>query len=131
MDENQEDHHSGGFLIGLLVGGVLGAVAAYFATSDKEDKAKLLAKGKMLLENVKDFGLEVKEKGEEVVEEVKERVSDIPSAAEEAVKNVQVAAEEAIEKITLAADKAELNAHKEARKFFLQKGKSLVKKSIN
>lgn len=131
MDENQEDHHSGGFLIGLLVGGVLGAVAAYFASADKEDKAKLLAKGKILLENVKDFGLDVKEKSEEVFEDVKEKVSDVPVVAEEAVKDVQIAAQEAIIRITEAADRAEINAHKEARKFFVSKGRSLVKKSIN
>jgi len=131
MDENQEEHHGSGFLIGLLVGGIVGAVAAYFATADKEDKAKLLAKGKVLLENVKEFGLDIKEKGEDVVEEVKEVASDVPAVATAAVKDVQDAAQEAIERITQTADKAELNAHKEARKFFLQKGKSLVKKSIN
>lgn len=128
MDENQEEHHGSGFLIGLLVGGILGAVATYFASSDKENREKLLTKGKMLLGYVKDFGFDVKEKGEDVVEEVIEKVSDIPAVATEAVKDVQNAAQEAIERITKVADNTENKAHVQARKFFLQKGKSLVKK---
>jgi len=129
MDKEEgQVHHSSGFLIGLLVGGLLGAVAAYFAAADKEDKERLIAKGKELLGSIKDFGEEVKEKGERVVEEVKEKVEDFPEAAQDAVESVQVAAKEAIAKITQVADQTENKARYPAKKFFLSRGKPLVKK---
>lgn len=127
-NEEGQVHHGSGFLIGLLVGGLLGAAAAYFAAADKEDKEGLVAKGRELWGNIKDFREGVGEKGEGVAEEVKEKEEDFPDVAQDAVESVQVAAKEAIAKITQVAEKTENKARYPTRKFFLSKGRPLAKK---
>ena len=64
---------------------------------------------------------------EDVKEEVQEKVEEIPEVAQEAVEKVQEEADKAIANIVKTADTAEIQAHQKARKFFLSKGKPLVK----
>lgn len=134
-DSSQEGNHNGNlFWLGMVFGGIVGATAAFLATADDENKIKrtLIKKGKTLLENLGEFKEDVEEKGEELKEEVQERVQEgmkeIPEVAQEAVENVQKAANSAISEIVKAADSAENSVHHEARKFFLKKGKPLLKK---
>lgn len=140
MNEEENSRTKSGFWLGVILGGLVGAVAAYLAVDDKSELRKsLLKKGKILLDHLEDFKDEAVEKGEEVKKDVTEKISDvkeeirdkveeIPEVAQEAVENVQEVANQAISQIVKAADKTEANAHKKARLFFLKKGKPLVKK---
>jgi len=132
-----------GFWLGMIFGGIVGAVVTYLATEDKSQlKKSLLEKGKILLEHWDDFKDEVEEKGkklekvekkfvgelEETKEEAQEMIAEIPAVAQDAVERVQQEANEAIANIVKTADNAEIQAHRQARKFFLSKGRPLVKK---
>jgi len=104
--ENKSGH--GGFWFGMILGGLIGAVLAVFATADDKDELKknLLKKGKIFLKHLGDIREEVEEKGEDVKEGVVEKLSEVKEAA----------------------DKTETRIHQKARKFFLSKGRPLVKK---
>lgn len=140
MNEEENSRTKSGFWLGMILGGLVGAVAAYLAVDDKSELRKsLITKGKILLDHLEDFKDEAVEKGEEIKEgvvekikdvreEVQDKIEEIPEAAQEAVENVQEVANEAIAKIVKVADKTEANTHKKARLFFLKKGKPLVKK---
>ena len=142
IEENHTSDRGGGngFWLGVVLGGVIGAAVAYLATEDKSQLRKnLIKKGKVLLEHWDDFKEDAERSGrkiekkvsaefEEVKEEVQDRVEEIPAVAQEAVENVQETANKAITEIVRAADKAEVQAHHQARKFFLSKGRPLVKK---
>jgi len=109
---------SSGFLLGIILGAIVGAAAAYLATDDKSNLRKqLLKKGKVILDHWEDFKDDSSEKAQEIKEAVVEKVESIPEAAQEVVENVKK-----------TADKVEMQTHKQARNFFLSKGKPLAKK---
>ncbi len=130
---------SSGFWLGVVLGGVIGAAVAYLATEDKSQLRKnLIKKGKVLLEHWDDFKDDAADKGKEIQKEVVEKFDDVkeniqdkveelPDIAQEAVEKVQEEANRAITQIVKTADNAEVHAHQQARKFFLSKGKPLVK----
>ncbi len=84
--ENEEQHN--GFWLGLVIGGLAGAVASYLAVADEKDKKKLIAKGKEILESLEDFSKEAAEKGKELGETVLEKVEELPKKIEPVVKEV-------------------------------------------
>lgn len=68
---NDNENRSGrGFLMGMILGGIIGAAAAYLLGGEDREKAKriLKQKGKLLLGSLDDFGDKVGEIGEEVKE---------------------------------------------------------------
>lgn len=87
-EENKQEHHSG-FWLGMIAGGLMGAVAAYLTVADEKDKKKLIAKGKEILETLEDFGKGAAEKGKELGETVWERVEELPQKIEPVVKEVK------------------------------------------
>jgi len=131
-DQNSTSHH--GFWLGMILGGLIGAAAAYWASTDDKDELKkdLLKKGKILLKNLDELKEEAQEKGTEIKEVVEEKVEkgveEIPEVAQKAVRSVQGVADRAIGEIVKAAGDVENSAHRQARKFFLKQGKPLVKK---
>jgi len=141
IEENNTGCNGGssGFWLGVILGGVVGAAIAYLATDDKSQLRKnLIKKGRVLLEHWDDFKEDAERSGrkiekkvaaefEDVKEEVQGKVEEIPEVAQEAVENVQEEADKAIANIVKTADTAEIQAHQKARKFFLSKGKPLVK----
>ena len=86
---NEEPHHNS-FWLGLVIGGLAGAVASYLAVADEKDKKKLIAKGKEILESLEDLGKEAAEKGKEL----KEVVVGLPQKVGVAVKEAQETAQE-------------------------------------
>ena len=141
IEENTTELHGGGsgFWLGAIFGGLLGAGIAYLVTEDKSQLRKnLIKKGKILLEHWDDFKEDAEKSGrkierraaaefEDIKEGVQEKVEEIPVVAQEAVEKVQEEADKAIANIVKTADTAEIQAHQKARKFFLSKGKPLVK----
>lgn len=141
FEENQTESHSGGsgFWLGAILGGLLGAGIAYLVTEDKSQLRKnLIKKGKILLEHWDDFKDDAEKSGrkvekrlvaefEDIKEGAQEKAEEIPVVAQEAVEKVQEEANKAIANIVKTADKAEIQAHQQARKFFLSKGKPLAK----
>ena len=114
MTDN-ENHSNNGFWLGVIVGGLLGAVVAYiFGSEDKEElKKKLREKGKILLKNLEDFKEKVGESSEGLREkmvsevgEVEQKVGELPETVQDAVQTVK----------------------KSAKNFFLKKGKPLAKR---
>ncbi len=140
MDEPEKKSSNTGFLLGAILGGIIGATIAYLATDDKSQlRRNLIKKGKILLENLDDFREEAGERGkkiekevvkkiEEVKEELQDKIEQIPEVAQEAVETVQRAADKQVAKVVKVADKTENKLHQNARKFFLKKGKPLAKK---
>jgi len=142
IEENNTSGNGGssGFWLGVILGGVVGAAIAYLATEDKSQLRKnLIKKGKVLLEHLddlkddaadkgKEIQKEVVEKFDDVKENIQDKVEELPDIAQEAVEKVQEEANRAITQIVKTADNAEVQAHKQARKFFLSKGRPLVKK---
>lgn len=140
-EENTAECHNGGsgFWLGAILGGLLGAGIAYLVTEDKSELRKnLIKKGKVLLEHWDDFKDDAEKTGRkierkaaaefaDIKEGVVEKVDEIPTVAQEAVEKVQEEADKAIANIVKTADSAESKAHRQARNFFLSKGKPLVK----
>lgn len=141
IEENTTEGHggSGGFWLGAVLGGLLGAGIVYLVTEDKSQTRKnLIKKGKVLLEHWDDFKDDAEKSGRkiekkavaefaDIKEGVAEKVDEIPTVAQEAVEKVQEEADKAIANIVKTADSAEIQAHRQARKFFLSKGKPLAK----
>jgi len=96
------------FWLGVVLGGLVGAALALFVATDDKDELKknLLKKGKILLKHFGDLCKDVEEKGEEIKEGVVRK----------------------IEKVKETANQTENQIHQKTRKFFLSKGKPLVKK---
>lgn len=140
MDELEQKRQNSGFLLGIVLGGIVGAAVAYLAVDDKSQLRKnLIKKGKVLLNYLDDLKDDVADKGKEIQKEavkkfgdvkenIQDKVEELPGIAQEAVEKVQEEANKAIIQIVKTADKAEVQAHKQARKFFLSKGKPLVKR---
>lgn len=136
MNDTNEEHGNSGFWFGLAIGGLVGAAAAYLATTDEKERKKLLKKGKQILGSLEDFGGEVIEKGKEVKEVVTDKFEEVgdfveektpvvAEAAQEAMAKVQETAQDAIARIEEAAENAGDQAHqfqKSAKKFFLHRG---------
>lgn len=140
-DDNNQNGHN--FLAGMVLGGLVGAVAAYFLSSeDKEElRKKIINKGKLLLDDIEEFKDKAVKTGGKIsgevidrIEEAGEKVQEIPEIAQEAVASVQKVAEAAMENIADTAKEVEKSANKSVTtqkrkigKFFLKKGRSLVK----
>jgi len=131
---SDEPKENNGFWLGLALGGLLGAVGSYLATTDEMERKKLLAKGKQMLRDIEDFGQSAYEKGEEVKESVTRQAKKIEKVIEEKAPVVQEAVEEkageieqiakkAIEEITTATHQAQ---KKGLKKFFFSKGRPLT-----
>lgn len=140
MDEVEQKNPNNGFLLGVVLGGIVGAAIAYLAVDDKSALRKnLVKKGKILLDHLDDFKEDAEQKGmqiqkevvkriEEVKEEVADKVEQIPETTAAAVETIQKAADKEVARVVKVADKAENNLHQKARKFFLKKGKPVAKK---
>jgi len=125
-EDNNKDNN--GFWAGLVVGGLIGAVAAYFLSSEDKEKLRkeIGKKGKLLLRNLEDFGQDAIDKGEEVKEAIEDKaeliekkVQKLPKVAHKTIADVQEAAQ------TVGGN---INATKKSfKKFFSKKGKSLAK----
>lgn len=115
MSEAENSHNGNGFLIGLVVGGLLGAAAAYIlGTEDKDElKKKLKEKGKILLDNLEDMESAIGKKTEGLREKVADQVEIV---------------EEKVKEIPETVDDATKTAKKSFKKFFFRKGRPLVKK---
>ena len=147
MSQN-ENNNKGGFAIGVLLGGLIGAGVAYFLSSkDQEENRRLLKKkGKVILKNISELKDNAIEKGEEFGEAVSDKFVEIKDNASEMVgekvqefkdglEDFPKVAQETIEKVQESAQKLEKTAEKEIgktqsriKKFFVKKGKSLSKK---
>ena len=140
---NQERENKGGFWLGLAIGGLVGAVASYFAVTDDKQRRKLLKKGRQLLEGLEELGGDVVEKGGQITEQVTDKIEDVsevvkektPSvqkAAKKAVKQVKGLAEDAVQEVQGVAEDAAETAREikksALKRFFFKKGKPLVKK---
>ncbi|MCL5091116.1 MAG: hypothetical protein M1514_03845 [Patescibacteria group bacterium] len=138
MNDNEE--HSNGFWFGLAIGGLLGAAASYLATTDEVERKKLLKKGKLLLENLEEFGGNVGEQVEEKVEKVtkliEKKAPEMVEVASDTVgdtaDDVKKIAQEAIEKITASVENLEKTAKKVEKKgfanVFLRGGRPVIKR---
>jgi len=91
MSENNEKTDSHNFLLGMIIGGAIGAAVAYFFNSDDKEKAikSIKEKAEVLLENfgelkedLVDKTQEVKEAVEEKTQEIVEEVKEIPHTVE-------------------------------------------------
>lgn len=132
------------FFTGLLVGGLLGAAAAYvLGTEDKEElKRQLKKKGKLLLDSLDDLGEKAEKAGKKVERKIvkqsvviSKQVKQIPAIAEKTVENIGKVTERAMEDTASAMGNLQEAAgdnikstHKTIKKFFFKKGKPLVKK---
>lgn len=69
MSDN-DSQQGKGFLTGMILGGIIGAAAAYLLGGEDREKAKriLKQKGKLLLDSLDDFGDKVEDVGEEIKE---------------------------------------------------------------
>lgn len=105
-----EEKKKDGFLLGLAVGGMIGAAAAFLLDKEDAEKIKKLInkKGKVLLDNLGDAADEGQEKLEETVEDIKEKVQEIPEAVSDQVEE------------TKKKGKTSL------RRFFIKSGKKMV-----
>lgn len=135
MPDDQQEHGNG-FWIGLAVGGLLGAVGSYLATTDEKQRKLLIAKGKQLLENLEEFGESAIEKGEEIKEVVVDKAQKVEKIiekkapevqemvqekVEDASEDIEEIAKEAIAKIASATQ----SAQKTGAKRFFSKGRAL------
>jgi gas vesicle protein len=134
---SNDEQQGNGFWFGLAIGGLLGAVGSYLSTTDKEQRKKLLAKGKQILEGLEDFGEEVWEKGGEIKKSVavtakktKKTVGEVKPQIEETVgetsEEIEEIARQAIEKIAATTQKAK--SSKGLGRFFSKGGKTLTPK---
>lgn len=136
-----QNENKGGFAIGVVLGGIIGAGIAYLLSSDDQEETRrmLKKKGKMLLKNISDLKDEAMEKGEEIGEAVSGRVVEFKDNASEIigdkVKEVGESAQDTIDDLSKSARKFERSAEKEIgktqnsiKKFFVKKGKPLVKR---
>lgn len=78
----KDDRRDEGFLVGLVLGGLIGAgVALILGGEDKEKIRKSLKeKGAKLLKNLEEVVEEKKEKAEEVKEETEKKVEQLKSS---------------------------------------------------
>lgn len=149
--ENNSENENGGFWLGLLIGGAIGAAAGYLFSSEDKKKAllELKEKGRVLLENVGEWKDEAVGKGEvikKVVEKktaevakqagkeagiVKEEIKDTAEAAKEAIQRVEQVAKEAVEDISQSVETSVKTFNPKKKgfgKFFFKKGQALIKK---
>jgi len=120
----EENKNKNGFFLGVLLGGLIGGVAAYFLSSEDQEEARknIVKKGKVILKNLDETYEDVKDKGVEVKEAIQEK-------AEETVENVQDAAQEAVKNIGNTTKRVEKQVTRNASRFFMRQGRSLQKKA--
>lgn len=128
MDNCCEKHHGSNFLLGLIIGGALGALAVAL-TSTKEGK-KLVTKarkqGERLLEDVEE---EIVDKKEEVLEKLDEIKDEVDDKVEEIKDNVSQAVKKEVDiishdkRLRALEGKGKELADKIGSNFFARQGK--------
>lgn len=98
-----EEKKKDGFLLGLVIGGLIGAAAAFLLDKEDSEKVKKIIqkKGKILLDSLEDFS-------EDTVSDVKEKVQEIP------------------ETVSAKVDDLEKSGKSSLRHFFIKAGKKLA-----
>lgn len=139
MANNLIDEEKDGFWTGLLVGGLLGTVAGFFLGGDdnNEVKRKLKEKAFVLWDDLGNFTDSAKDKILDVRDEVVQEAEDVGEKAEEAaniarqkVEAITASAQQAVEEQVAQVKKTtSRRANLFSKKFFLQKGRSLQKKT--
>ena len=84
--ENQQCH----FCMGLLIGGVLGALAGIFFApkSGKELRSDIKEKGSEFLKDTKEIYADAGTKAKEIIGEVKHQAKDLKKEAEGIIENI-------------------------------------------
>lgn len=150
----EEKNTSVDFWLGLIIGGLLGGALTYlFAVDDKDEfKRSLIKKGKTLLNNLGELSKEAQQKSQELrekatekiteiqneiqeeaqefQEEIEEKAQELPQLAQEAVTKVKEEANKAIQNIMETAEEIKNQSPQKSPKFFLSKGKPLIKKTL-
>ena len=99
MSEANDKNENHGFLLGLIVGGAIGAAISYFLNSEDKEKALIALKEKagVLLENFGEFKEDFVDKTQEIKEEVEEKTQEIIEEVKELPQTVKQTVEKAVE----------------------------------
>ncbi len=128
MSEDNDKNENHGFLLGLIVGGAIGAAISYFLNSEDKEKAlnSLKEKAGVLMENFGEFKDGFADKTQEIKEAVEEKTQEVAKEIAQEVKEIPQIVKQSVEKAVEETKMIPPNKKGFGKSFF-KKGSALKK----